>query len=206
MTKGIALIPNSSFINFFISLQKILRTFCPITPILGRKQNLPHLTLLQGIKGTDDEIRDKFYKLINDSTIQKRINIEFGEIKYYVGNWIFWLLKKEDNIINLHNKTFELFKNHLYPPIKYDKKYIANYSEIEMNNFLQYDYRFIGNAYLPHITLGRLKCKNIEEIQLQIRKFIFDKGIDLKQQFEYLTLYSVGKDGSHEITLESYKI
>ena len=202
---GIALIPSPEFIEFLITLQKVIQNHVKITPIFGRQQNLPHLTLLQGIPHETERVFDLFKEL--HALLKNKINpLSMGNVSYVDIGWYFLQFANTPNLFDIHELTFQLFKEFLEPPSYYDAKNVSTYSGTEKDKFFKYGYRYIGIAYKPHITIGRSTEADKEYLLSLIKNFISQQKINNLQEFCQLTLYRLGKDGAHESTIEAYKI
>ena len=154
MKYSFSLIPESEDLDFIISLQNILiKKYPDIKPVLQKKTNIPHITLIQGIFSSEFDQQktiNKIYKDLGILTEKLVLNLEKLIIKD--GKWLFLKIKENPILTKMHNLTFDLTKNFLTKgDIKHD---ISLYTPNEEKYFKKYGYRYIKEAYLPHFTLG----------------------------------------------------
>ncbi|MEA5619720.1 hypothetical protein VB711_18005 [Cronbergia sp. UHCC 0137] len=207
MKLGLALIPNIENIKAIVKLQQKVISLIPLQPILGTELNLPHITLIQGrfkpdvnwiniISNLRDHIKTQNY----------RLEFKLTELEFKRSGWYF--LNPSSNIIfsQSHKFVFDNLKTSMYLTEEDLYQDISNYSDLEKANYLKYGYRFIGDAFQPHITLGRYLNKNqigiTENLFNLVNPFISNyQGI-----LEKITLYEMGENGSHSRTLSSLDI
>jgi len=208
MRTGIAAIPNPEFINKLICIQAFLRKKMEVSPALCPIENPPHLTLIQNMHsslGSGQEAFEKFCDSVNQNH-RSELRVMLNEVSYVDVGWCFLDLVLDDNLKRLHEYAFQVAEPFLKPPDAVDKEKTSGYSIDEMENYLKHGYRFIGDSYRPHITVGRI---NIEKKALAI-KMVSEQLDALKvqkvQKMEQYTLYTVGPNGAHQQTLRSIAI
>ena len=72
---------------------------------------------------------------------------------------------------------------------------------LERYNHLTYSYRYMEDAYLPHITLGRFIADNPIEALQNCQKTWDRISIPSLQSADRLTVYMMGVNGAHAMTV-----
>jgi 2'-5' RNA ligase len=177
---GISFVPDLDDILKLIKCQKYLEAYLPeITPKLGTTFNVPHITLIQG------QIKEINYKkvLIDIFNQLKVTDLKFRihGCKTYQDGWVFLLIEPSNILEEIHLQSFEAIKNHMISPSKEDvEKKLPYYNEIEKSYFTKYGHRYIKEAYLPHITLGKIEnSKEVDAIFIdnQINQYLKNKEL-----------------------------
>jgi 2'-5' RNA ligase len=202
MKIGIALVPSVEAIASLVELQKEIIHICPLRPLLGTEFNLPHITLLQG----------RFRKPINwDSLIselrdycrEQKYSLEFkgAGLEYKPPGWYFLTLRPNILFAEAHRFVFEHLKDSMFLTEEDWQKDTSGYTPLEKSNYLRYGYRYIGDAFHPHITLGRSidKSRMCDEANLiHLVELFTANSISTIQK---ITIYEMGENGSHSATL-----
>ncbi|MDJ0615538.1 MAG: hypothetical protein QNJ63_02125 [Calothrix sp. MO_192.B10] len=202
MKIGIALIPNQEMIASIIQLQQKVADCCILHPQLGTDINLPHITLLQGrfAESVDliEVVSDTHqYFLEGNYSLEVRLQ----GIKYVPLGWYFLQPHNNPLFADTHQFVFERLKDCMVVTDEDKQKDISRSTLLEQSNYLNYGYRFIGQAFEPHITLGRtvnnLPCNHEEQLRL-----IFESSKqDYQGTIQRITVYKMGINGSHAETL-----
>lgn len=204
MKVGIALIPCNQTIEAMIELQRQIISICPMVPRWGTKSNLPHITLLQGQFSTFHHWDDLLENL-RDYWHQQGYSREFrlNSFKYKPPGWYFLQLDNEQVFFDLHHFVFSALENYIDKTVDLNK-YISSYSNLEKINYLKYGYRYIGNAFDPHITLGKIVDRFSNQLVWGhlVESFAAQHIIKLQA----ITVYQMGDYGSHVVTLHHITI
>lgn len=203
MKIGFALIPSNPILTTLITTQNHLVPSCHFQDNLDANQNLPHLTLFQG------DMRDNIpYRTIADSLFEQYENEPFllrtKSIKYVPQGWYFLMLKSNSDLTLLHYSC--VYFCYSYLTFSDQKEQLDHLQQDQLtkqqiHSILNYSYRYVGNAYAPHITIGR----NVEEYppilltQCQSAFQSFPTSFYPGQ----LTVYQMGDNGAYEETLYS---
>lgn len=207
MVAGIALIPSPSFVDSVVSMQARLREQMTIRPLLSATGNLPHVSLVQNLNLEDDAIYEKL-RIIRRRISETPSGVSFRVLRasYVERGWCFLDLFPDPFLLSLHLKTFALTKPMLRSPKTADPDRLANYSAPERDNFLRFGYRYIGDSYRPHVTVGRISTRNEARALALIRDCLGRDEFIGDHRMNRLTLYEVGRDGAHSRCLVSYAI
>ena len=198
MKVGIAITPNIELIEKLIVFQNRCSSIVKLEPLFGYDINRPHISLVHG-----DFDKSTNFKFILDSISSKTKNImiKFSKIKYMPIGWFFLMVKKNEPLVNIHNSTFDLVKHNFIPPKKPIRKQIDHYSVLEKENYLKYGYRYIKEAYLPHITLGRIDSEYDEGYTLEFQRLFNISELNQTYKFDKICIFKLGPNGSYGKTI-----
>ncbi|GMA60434.1 hypothetical protein NZD89_12555 [Alicyclobacillus fastidiosus] len=204
MKIGFAVIPNESLIDTLISFQVEMNSTIALEPKLGHTYNLPHITLIQGDFKDSLKYIDVLYDL-QDYLVGSMIETlvaSVQEIFYQPVGWYFVRIQKEPWLIHLHNHLFDIVKDDMLPGVVNPDKE-RWFTPLETQNTRKYGYRYIGEAYLPHITLGRNPDLTKSKLIFEMNRRWERANIASPQLMSRLTVYEMGENGAHAQTLAS---
>lgn len=162
----------------------------------GTHYNLPHITLFQS-----DFDNDFNYKSVVNQLVEQNIQtkIKFERIMYMDYGWYFYEVKKEDWLYSLHENLLKLVENDIKLINIHKRLKDGNMSKQQKESIEKYNYRYAGDDYIPHLTLGRYDNGYNFNLMLyldnNLAKLIKEAGISK------ITAYEVGPNGSHKRTL-----
>lgn len=202
MKVGIAMVPNVETIASLVELQKEIIPICPLRPVLGTKFNLPHITLLQGRFRESINWVSLISELRNYCREQKySLKFKGAGLEYKPPGWYFLTLRPNILFAEAHRFAFERLKDSMFLTEEDGQKDTSCYTSLEKYNYFRYGYRYIGDAFHPHITLGRSldKSRMCEEANLihLVESFTSNSVSTLQK----ITIYEIGENGSHADTL-----
>lgn len=201
---GLALIPDQAAINQIIACQEVMRQIYPLAPVLSANQNLPHITLIQGrFKSATPLIHllEKLKSYLQSNKYSTKLS--FFELYFRDGGWYYCLLADNEILRAAHDFVFSSLKDNLVV-LEEDREIgKENVSELVRKNWFEYGYGYIGDAFHPHVTIGRTsnfeRCNQENEL-----REIFDAYLaGYQTSIESLTIYKLGENGSHSLTLDS---
>lgn len=204
MKIGFALIPEDSFIEEIIALEGHFHNKGRFLHRLGFETNLPHITLFQG--DIDNHLDYKTMALDILDTL-RRLSlppiIHFSNISYVEKGWYFLKCDKTELLLAMHNFVLEQIKPYIILPPNRLERSLEYLTKTQYNAIMEYNYRYAGEAFYPHITIGRSKEKNktlLNEMNNAISK------LKNSSMISRITVYKMGKDGTHEETLYEIRI
>lgn len=199
MKIGFAIITEDCFVNQIVALEHQFHHKAHFFNSLGIVENLPHTTLFQGEMKEDinyfeiaDYIADEYAKL------SKSRNLKFSNIKYVPHGWYFLMCKKSKELSTLHYLVLNKIKSFVVLPDDRMERITEEMPIIQREAIREYNYRYAGEAFCPHITIGRSDSKN--EIILDEMNFALSQ-INLVAPVDRITVYKMGANGTHEETL-----
>ncbi len=200
MKIGFAIIPEESFLSQIIELENEYNKKLQFKHSLGLSKNLPHITLFQGEFPEDlnyIEIVHLLYEKIKG--FHKPLNVEFKKIEYIEKGWFFLVCNKTDSLTLLHLYLLEyLSKYVILPKDRLDNKEREHLTNLQYEAIVKYNYRYAGDAFFPHITIGR-SLKNNDVVLKEINNDFMK--LNNFSKISRVTAYKMGDDGVHEETL-----
>ncbi len=86
------------------------------------------------------------------------------------------------------------------------QKDTSGYTQLEKLNYARYGYRYIEATFCPHITLGKIPNQLLEKTRQKIN-YLFNLLLcDLVAQLNRVTIYQLGRYGSHASSLYELNI
>jgi len=191
---GIALIPDKASRDAILKLHNTLHAIHPLGFKLG-KESEPHLTLLQ-LYGPNLSQALTAVRLLSETL--KTIELEISGISFLRPTWWFLDVKLSSTLRDIHDKVFHMLAPDLSGPNEIDETKLSHFTPLHRENFLKFGYRFIGEAYNPHVTLGKsLASDGMEHKILEILTAELH-NISSTLIFDQLSLFSLGPNGTTE--------
>lgn len=176
---GFALLPTEEIQMELIAFQRRHPTSIA-GPRLGLSENLPHTSILQCpyLPNLD---YSEFLEFAPDC-----VESEFTSFFLQPIGWLFAGIRKTDKLQQIQNELFDATK-HLI-----DRTQIAPTSDLsglpnlECENYLAYGYRYIGEAFLPHVTIGTTRSSTRQPREEAVsdfdrtfagRKVVYDRAV-----------------------------
>ncbi|MEM7580355.1 MAG: hypothetical protein AAF316_11000 [Cyanobacteria bacterium P01_A01_bin.80] len=208
---GIAIIPDDVTIQEIVTLQQQLTTVCPLQPILGKNSNLPHMTLLQGRFNDLDKVYQSIHDLQNylqQTYLQQPEIFTFRCLQYVYKTPGWYFLQPHPHTIGdlAHQFCFKNLKDEMFLKISERQKDMFGYTPSEALNYQKYGYRYIGQDFYPHFTLGQTGNRLNSVALDKWMQSIPSQQLNISGKFVRLTLYQVGSHGSHYKSLIDLKI
>jgi hypothetical protein len=192
MTLGVGLIPSMRDMQRIIDCQAVVAQRESLSFKLNGTNCIPHLSLVH-IRDVDFR---KFQGLqilqCSDFVSSVPIECEITGTSYIPRGWIFCDVARSENLMELHHNTFEFAKPYLTPGLARDKD-ISHYTDHQKIMYRSYGYRFIGDSFSPHVTLGRAaheKMQSIDAVRCSA------SAITGTVSFDRLVLFDVGPNGT----------
>jgi 2'-5' RNA ligase len=206
MNIGFALIPNRIFLDKLIQFQRDINQKYNFTPSLSLENNLPHITILQGTFA-DSFDYDVVALLLSKKLEQGNNTLFFSEIIVKGLGWFFLLCRKDPWLQELHEYACNLLQEQMIvTEAVQTADDLAYLTPIEKHHHLTYGYRYMKDAYLPHITLGRYIAEDKENVHLYCQRLWREYALSTSQHIERLTVYEMGNQGAHAKTLWEYNL
>ena len=150
---GFALLPNVETQKEIISFR---RQFSDIFfgPMLSLSENLPHISILQCPFSENIPIKDIIENA--NSHFQLPITLTWDELIYQPVGWVFANVQKIPVLFSLQTYLLEQSEKYINRSSINPKKSTKGYTKEEIDSYFQYGYRYIGEAYKPHVTIGKI--------------------------------------------------
>ena len=203
MKIGFALIAEKKFVDQIVALECEFHDKAGFSDHLGTVNNLPHTTLFQGemrdainYREIAEHIASEYVKLSKSRTLR------FTKIKYVPLGWYFLICKKSKALSTLHFQVLSRVEPYIVLP-ETRLEATSDLPEVQREALLHYNYRYAGEAFYPHVTIGRSEAKNdmvLNEMNNALNQ------VDLSPRVDRVTVYKMGVNGIHEDTLYEVRI
>jgi hypothetical protein len=196
---GFALLPSSDAREELRRFQEWACRDFPLVPKFGSESVLPHVTLFQGTMLRLLSVRD----VLSDLRLALKTSpsppvLRFDGVVYQPIGWLFLKVVPDPWIRDAQAHVVEGIASSIV--VEAAGKDTSKYSAEERESFVQYGYRYVGSAFLPHITLGRGEATKIQQAESIIGEQW--ARIGPKQcEVSSVTFYRMGAEGSHEETV-----
>jgi 2'-5' RNA ligase len=202
---GIALIPDQTGLRELVRLQHATRAIEPLQPILSEAEYLPHITLLQGNSMLPLGSVDLLETLATTISTM-RLQLFVAAVSYVQRGWYFLDIEPIQQLRHLHDIAFRACKDCLIPPSITESTAVDGYTSSHMDNFLKFGYRYIGDDYRPHVTIGRTEDKHISRNDVELRAALSAVVERLHFSISSISAYRMGVNGGHLETLAGVSV
>ena len=200
MKIGFALITEDPFFGELIRRENALGEAAGFLDKLGPIHRLPHTTLFQGMMREDIPFESIAMELAENYLYfcpDRRVT--FGDIVYVPEGWYFLEAEKDDRLQHIHDLLLERLGPYMVLDSRRLDRDTSFMSQAEKAGIEKYDYRYAGEAFYPHITLGRsLDGDPAPTLELVKQAFA---DLDRSTRFGRVTVYLMGPNGVHQDTL-----
>lgn len=195
---GVALLPSADHMLSAIQLQEEIGGEHRLHPTLAADGNLPHVTVFQGPFTASLDPEKELGKISGSTTLPKVIRLATVGVVYQPTGWVFLSLEKPPLLHGLQQTVLKALESHLDREAFDTAKDTTHFSESERAGFVQYGYRYTGDAYAPHITLGRAEERIAQNV---VRTAPERAAVPAHWVFDRLSFYVMGEHGAHAQTL-----
>ncbi|GAB2461069.1 hypothetical protein GCM10027162_65390 [Streptomyces incanus] len=198
---GVALLPRADHLRAAVRLQSDIGGEVRLQPPLHPDGNLPHVTLFQGpFEDTLDpaEALELIGTAAAESGLHGEVSLSTTGVVYQPTGWLFLALERPPLLEALQEAAVAALDRHLDRASFDGDKDVSRFTDAERASYERYGYRYTGEAYAPHVTLGRTE----EETALELVRTARDR-VDLPKKwvFDRLSFYVMGEHGAHAETL-----
>ena len=198
---GVALVPSPKVCKALIAFQASARAIIQLGPPLGLTVNRPHLTLYQGYFRRDlpvPEVIGDLAVILRAATPEPRV--AFDHIVYKARGWYFLLVKRDPWLAGIHDATVRRVAEYIRLRSTATAD-LDDYSKGEKKSYRVYGYRYVGAAFLPHITLGRSLESDGCTGACELTK-LWESAYSLRYApMCSITFYRMGQNGMHRDTI-----
>ncbi|QNP65776.1 2'-5' RNA ligase family protein [Streptomyces genisteinicus] len=203
MTKwlGVALLPRADHLRAAIRLQADVGGDVALQPPLHPDGNLPHVTVFQGpfADSLDPQVAlGLIGAAAADDGLRGDVSLAGTGVVYQPTGWLFLALERPPLLERLQAASLSVLDEHLDRSSFDGDKDVSRFTAAERASYARYGYRYTGDAYAPHITLGRAE----EETALELVRTAPDRvSVPKDWVFDRLSFYVMGEHGAHAQTL-----
>jgi 2'-5' RNA ligase len=198
---GIAVLPDDEFADVLIEFQSRHSSLVD-GPVLGRSSNLPHVSILQ-CPYTDELPSERILsELARVARKHNHLTIDLQRVRYQPVGWLFLGVARTEWLDAVHDCGLGITEPYIDRGAIDLTKDMSGYSELEYLNYTRYGYRYIGRAYQPHFTLGRIDRTAYEQTALDgaFDAFLEENGIS-SPRADRLVVYRAGLHGALDTVL-----
>ncbi|MFE1765749.1 2'-5' RNA ligase family protein [Streptomyces angustmyceticus] len=195
---GVALLPSADHMLSAVQLQEKIGGEHRLHPTLTVDGNLPHVTVFQGPFTDSLDPEAELGKIGGSTRLPKEIRLATVGVVYQPTGWVFLSLENPPLLHRLQQATLEALESHLDREAFDTAKDTSHFSQSERASFAQYGYRYTGDAYAPHITLGRAEERIAQNV---VRAAPERTHVPAQWAFDRLSFYVMGEHGAHAQTL-----
>lgn len=195
---GVALLPRADHTRSAIRMQQALGGDRPLQPQLSEDGNLPHLTVFQGPfeDGVDPE--RELASIGASVSLPEQLSLASVGIVHQPTGWLFMSVERPALLEKLQEVVLDGLDRRLDRQAFDTSKDTSRFTEPERRSFARYGYRYTGDAYAPHITLGRTDEATALEL---VRTAPERTRVPAAWGFDRLSFYVMGEHGAHAETL-----
>ena len=155
---GVALLPDPAVTAAIVGFQHRNRSLIK-GPLLGIQRNLPHMSILQ-CPFRPATLTGDLLALVADEAISifDRVGADTNltELYYQPVGWLFAGVSTGSWGRKLQERTLFHMSSLIEREKIADRYPYSGYSDLERQNYIEYGYRYVGDAFRPHITVGRV--------------------------------------------------
>ena len=205
MVIGFAVIPNPALVNALIAFQRAAQEVLQLEPTLHVDPNLPHLTIVQGL--FDDNV--PFYAALENAAaylkgFETLPKLQLESISYRDIGWYFLTVERTDWLVELQRLVMVRVEHFMHGGNLHPLHW-QTYPEAELASYRRYGYRYVGPAYLPHITLGH-GAPPREDTVAALNALWNQLQLPAQQPIDRLTVYQMGEFGAHASTIATFSV
>jgi 2'-5' RNA ligase len=195
---GIALIPTTTQMRQVIDLQQSIRQYDDLRPVLGLTEYHPHVTLLQGTAdgplGTAPLLRD-IADLLTSS--EEPPDMPVVGLEYAGAGWYFLQVERTALLRAAHDLAFRGCVGRLVVTAEDLAKDLIGCPERQARNYRRYGYRFLGEDFGPHFTLGRTGDHAPAPGETEWLPRLATMTAGWRFQAAQVTAYEIAENGGH---------
>jgi hypothetical protein len=195
---GVALLPRADHLRSAIRVQQEVAGGHSLQPPLTADGNLPHTTVFQGPFLDTLVPEPELERIGNALALPGEIRLNSTGIVYQPTGWVFLSLERPPLLERLQDVVLCALAPHLDREAFGTSKDTSRFTERERASYARYGYRYTGEAYAPHITLGRT---HEQAARALVREAGGLSSVPGSWIFDRLSFYVMGEHGAHAQTL-----
>ncbi|MFG1806245.1 2'-5' RNA ligase family protein [Streptomyces sp. NPDC049040] len=195
---GVALLPRADHLRSAIRVQQEVAGGHTLQPPLTPEGNLPHTTVFQGPFLDTLEPDVELDRIGGALSLPEEIRLHSTGVVYQPTGWVFLSLERPPLLEKLQDVVVGALAPHLDRDAFDTAKEVSRFTDNERTSYARYGYRYTGEAYTPHITLGRTEE---QAAQALVRDAAARSSVPAAWIFDRLSFYVMGEHGAHAQTL-----
>jgi len=125
-------------------------------PMIGELIHPPHVSILQCPFSDDIPTDDCLSEILDRLTRGGATQLAMTGIDYQPVGWLFLNLRLEEWLIELQDISLNVLSAYIDRDAIDGSKEMSSYTEHERESYLRFGYRYVGQSFRPHVTLGRI--------------------------------------------------
>lgn len=191
---GVALLPRADHLRSAIRLQQTLGGGRPLRPVLSEDGNLPHLTVFQGPFHDALDPGRELAGIAASVSLPGELTLASVGVVHQPAGWLFMSVERPALMEKLQRSVLDALVHRLDRAAFGSSTDMSRFTEAERTSFAEYGYRYTGDAYAPHITLGRTD----EEAAAELARTAHERTrVPAAWTFDRLSCYVMGEHGAH---------
>lgn len=194
MLCGLALLPSQEASEALIDFRNEMSSYIG-GPKLGLTENLPHVSVIQCPFDPDQLTSDEIESILESFSFNSAMKGTFSVATYQPVGWIFADV--------VHDRWLDLLQGHALDHLKELiaddeinlEKTFSGYSDKQIAYYSRFGYRYIGEEYRPHVTLGRT-LDGERRLAPEVVRAFSKKLAGLDFSFTRLAFYEAGESGT----------
>ncbi|WP_234425887.1 2'-5' RNA ligase family protein [Streptomyces kebangsaanensis] len=178
-------------------LQRRVGADLALEPPLSEDGNLPHVTLFQGPFSDSlapTEVLADIAASAAGLGLPGELPLSSPGVVYQPTGWLFLALERPALLSALQESVVAVLDPYLDRTAFDTDKDVSRFTDDERISYQKYGYRYVGDAYAPHMTLGRAPEAVALELVRTARERVEPTGTWI---FDRLSFYVMGQHGAH---------
>lgn len=195
---GLALLPVEVDIERLVEFRESVDEYLD-PPKLSTKMGIPHVSILQ----CPFNVRDLRYERLNAIFHQLhrfqsdlRLYADLGSLYRQPKDWVFIETKFSRWINDLQTVALQALEDRILREAIAMNRDFTGYTDLEALNYRSYGYRYVGEAFRPHITLGKTSLDMDDSLPIQLTSAYKSQLEARRIAFDRLVSYKAGPSGS----------
>lgn len=205
MAQGIGIVLEQRFTDRLIELQSEVCSIFGLFPRQNSTTALPHITLLQAPGEVDLGEGDRLERCLKNALpAQCDTSVSLTDIFYKPQGWYFLRVRRDEWLVRCHEAAVREFEPNLLCASK-SLKDMNGYSASERDNYARYGYRYIGNEWLPHVTIGRTNDGQVAR-EATLFDYYSQRLLPAKSAAAVIAVYEIGPNGSYSRSVKELRL
>lgn len=195
---GVALLPRGDWLRAAVGIQRDVGGEHALRPPLRCEGNLPHVTLFQGPLTDALSPERELRRVTRSLSLPAEIHLACAGLVQRPNGWVFLAMERSPLLEEVQRAVLTVLDPYVDRDAIDPAWDTSGYTETERASRARYGYRYTGDAYAPHITLGRTD----EDIAGELVRTAHERAtVPRSWVFDRMSFYAIGELGSHAETL-----
>lgn len=192
---GVAALPSDEFMGAVADFQARHRDAIH-GPRLGLDTNLPHVSVVQCPFASDIDGQEVLASIASGGIGGDVPDLRPVRVAYYPPGWLFLEVFRSEWLVCAQGRALAATERFIDEAHIDRAKDLGAYTPLERSNYLRYGYRYVGEAFHPHVTLGRVE----EHVNQSLVEELSESfGVEVgyhERPVDRLAFYRAGESGA----------